>query len=49
MINIKDSFLKVSQSKLVNTTYSDTEQDTTDSLQRDDRQLISQNNTTEDL
>ena len=33
----------------MNTTYSDTEQDTTDILQRDDRQLISQNNKTEDL
>ena len=40
---------QVSQSKLVNTTYSDTEQDTTDSLQRDDCQLISQDKTTEDL
>ena len=33
----------------MNTTYSDSEQDTTDSLQRDNRQLISQDNTTENL
>ena len=40
---------QVSQPKLVNTTDSDTKQDTTDSLQRDNRQLIAQNSTKEDL
>ena len=40
---------QVSQPKLVNTTDSDAEQDTTDSLQRDNRQLIAQDSTTDDL
>ena len=40
---------QVSQPKLVNTTDSDTQQDTTDSLQRDNRQSIAQDSTTEDL
>ena len=42
-------FRHVSQPKLVNTTDSDTEQDTTDSLQRENRQLIAQDSTTEGL
>ena len=40
---------QVSQPKPVNTTDSDTKQDTTDSLQRDNRQLIAQNSIKEDL
>ena len=40
---------QVSQPKLVNTTDADTDQSTTDSLQRDNRQLIAQDSTTEDL
>ena len=40
---------QVSQPKLVNTTDSDTKQDTTESLQRDNHQLIAQNSTKEDL
>ena len=40
---------QVSQPKQVNTTDSDTEQDTTDSLQRNNYQLIAQDSTTDDL
>ena len=40
---------QVSQPKPFNTTDSDTEQDTTDNLQRDNRHFIAQDSTTQDL